>query len=366
MALPAATVVPPPPSVPAWKAPALPMPDTAVVPPPPSLTHTQALRGMAVGRAEIVPPPPSAQVHSVRSVNSGDFTVQPPPAVTRFANSESAAAVSSRPESVWPAAEVVVSTHAGDGVGLPVGRPGSVSMSPAGSKQPIAGTVPGPEPMAGMSRGTPNSAAVGTGTSGDGLGADKKARGGLGLQSGPGGAGTGNGDQLASGVAISGGVVHLSSFGGAATPSSKPAMAPAFAGARSTGLVVIASARAGGGLSRYLAQSGRVYTIYLATRIGTAVLQYADATKDTAFGPDLVPPQPIDVDLPTDLQHGRVVLSATIDRDGVLRRVQVLEADKPDFASRLIAALQRWKFRPVFRRDAAVEVSAVLGFGLQK
>jgi hypothetical protein len=132
-------------------------------------------------------------------------------------------------------------------------------------------------------------------------------------------------------------------------------------------VVIIASAKAGGALIPELAPRGaRVYTIYLATRIGTAVLQYTDPDVTASFQADLVAPQPLRTDLPSGVENMRAVVSGIIDRVGILRDVHIMRTDQPELAGKLIAALREWRFRPVLRRNSAIDVHAVLGFGISR
>lgn len=129
--------------------------------------------------------------------------------------------------------------------------------------------------------------------------------------------------------------------------------------------MVIASPRAGGALDARLApHGGRVYTISFETRIGTTVLQFADPSSSPGFDADLVAPQAIRTEIPGGLEVPHTVVAGIIDRLGALRQLRVLQADKPELAAKLIEALRQWRFRPVLRRDVAIDVDAVLGFGV--
>jgi len=108
-----------------------------------------------------------------------------------------------------------------------------------------------------------------------------------------------------------------------------------------------------------------VYTIYLATHLGTAVLQYADPTTVQSFAADLTAPRPIKTEVPGDATPARAIISCVMDRLGMLRDIKLLEGDDPQFSHELLFALASWRFRPVFRGDSPVEVKTVIGFGVK-
>jgi hypothetical protein len=167
------------------------------------------------------------------------------------------------------------------------------------------------------------------------------------------------------GVSISGG------SGSVTLPSFGPAPDPVSAGHSTAkgvknGITIVASPRSGGALNLYGALKGdRVYTIYINTAIGTAIMQFAD--PDSAAHPydsDLTAPQAIRVTLPTDLHGSRLLIACVLDRNGAVRHWHVLQADSSDFSTKVLAALPEWKFSPAFRGSEAVEVNAILGFGV--
>jgi hypothetical protein len=59
-----------------------------------------------------------------------------------------------------------------------------------------------------------------------------------------------------------------------------------------------------------------------------------------------------------------VVFACILDRSGNLKDVKVLEPGAAETTSRILVALQNWKFRPAFRGNEPVEVNAFLGFGI--
>jgi len=58
------------------------------------------------------------------------------------------------------------------------------------------------------------------------------------------------------------------------------------------------------------------------------------------------------------------VIACILDRSGVLKDLKVLEPGAPETTSRILAALPNWKFQPAMRGNEPVEVTAILGFGI--
>jgi hypothetical protein len=109
----------------------------------------------------------------------------------------------------------------------------------------------------------------------------------------------------------------------------------------------------------------RVYTIYIRTTIGTAVMQFADpASTAHPYASDLSAPAAIRAELPADLRTGRLIISCVLDRSGVVRSARVLQSDAADSAAKVLPYLPNWKFSPAFRGGEAVEVNAIIGFGV--
>jgi TonB family protein len=170
------------------------------------------------------------------------------------------------------------------------------------------------------------------------------------------------------GVSVSGGngIVTLPSFG------SDGAQQPNVPGRSSTGvddrpgLSVEASPRSGGAFNFYGMLGGdKVYTIYIDTVLGTAVMELADPTSAAhPYAQGLAPPRPMRVDLPANVRRSRLVIACVLDRSGELRNLQVLESSGPEMASKVLAALPSWKFRPAMRHEQPVEVNAILGFAI--
>jgi len=168
---------------------------------------------------------------------------------------------------------------------------------------------------------------------------------------------------LVPGVTIQGNVITIPSFASAPGGPSGP-------GAhtdprRPPTIVVIASSRSGGGMNAYGALKGsRVYTTYIDTRIGTAVLQYSDPASHPGFETDLTPPEPMRTELGADIKHARVLVKCVMGKTGKLQNLRVLESPDPVLSARLLKALRQWLFRPAFKLDAAINVDVILGFGI--
>jgi hypothetical protein len=259
---------------------------------------------------------------------------------------------------------IIVSVNPGDKIGMPAqSELGSLAMSPQGGKD---GGFGGSGGGAGIGSGTgPGSGNAGTGPgagrTGTGLGADPMAKGGTSLGPGPGGAGNGHTPSMP-GVTIRGGAVNLPSF--ASGPGMNPTV-PAPSGPRRTpAVIIVASPRAGGALNKYgLLKGAKVYTIYLDTRAGTAVLQYADGSG-AAFAEELTAPELKHSEVPSGIAKVRFVVSCIIDSTGLLRNLKVLETSNAELTARMVSALANWRFRPVLRGNEAIEAQAILGLGV--
>jgi hypothetical protein len=94
-------------------------------------------------------------------------------------------------------------------------------------------------------------------------------------------------------------------------------------------------------------------------------MQYADAASAAhASREEMAAPEPMRKDLPADLRPGHVVIACILDRSGALKNLKVLEPGAPESTSRILVALQHWKFRPAFRGSDPIEVNAIIGFGI--
>jgi hypothetical protein len=196
------------------------------------------------------------------------------------------------------------------------------------------------------------------------------ARGGISPYPGPGGAGTGtSGTPAMPGVSVKGGnsnIVTLPSFGSGTKRAAGPGRSDTAPGNHGPDITVVASSRSGGAFNFYGALKGdKVYTIYITTALGTAVMQFADpASAAHAYAEDLTAPQAMRSELPSGLPKSRLVIACVLDRTGLLRRPQVLEPASAVMTSKVLTALNSWKFRPVLRGSEPIEVNAILGFNI--
>ncbi len=209
----------------------------------------------------------------------------------------------------------------------------------------------------------------GAGREGTGRGSDPNAHGGISQYPGQGGSGNGaNGAPPVAGVSVEGGTttVTLPSFG---TPGGDaPAYGPGHSSMndhKRSGVTVIATSRSGGVLPYYGLLKGDNYSIYIETSLGTAVMQYSDPASATRPSREaLSEPEPLRKDLPDGLRPTRVIIACTLDRSGELKDPKVLEPGAAEATSKILAALHTWKFRPAFRGNDPVEVTAIIGFGI--
>jgi len=172
------------------------------------------------------------------------------------------------------------------------------------------------------------------------------------------------------GVSVQGGstqVINLPSFGapGGDAPSTGPGHSSVKT-QRSPGYSIEATPSSGGGLGCYGCLKGNLTaTIYFETSLGTAIMEYSDpASAAHPSSEKLSEPEAIRKDLPKGLRPTRVMISCIVDRSGDLKDLKVLEPGAAETTSKLLVALHSWKFRPAFRGNEPVEVTAILGFGI--
>jgi len=320
--------------------------------------------GSLLGAPEVVPPPPGLGGGTALSGggrgNRGTGTGSPLDQGVSLAPPGASGGAAGN--------AVVVSRQPGQKVGVPNAGSGAIAMSPTGTaKSGLGGSRGG----SGLVQGTgPGSGLqgenTGAGKEGAGPGSDPNSRSGISPYPGPGGAGTGvSGSPAMPGVSVKGGnTITLPSFGASnGGAASGPGRSSAGDHKRS-GITVVATSRSGGVFGYYGLLKGDNYSIYIETSLGTAVMQYADASVAHAAGVPLTEPEPIRKDLPPGLRPTRVVIACVLDREGVLKEMKVLESGSPESASKILAALPTWKFRPAFRGNDPVEVNAILGFGI--
>jgi hypothetical protein len=376
--------------------------NAAVVPPPVQLNGavagTRAVAGL--GNGNVVPPPVqvgsgSLQHPTMTGFGGGTGVVPPPPTVSGggsltgmgrgnrgagLGGPMDAGSVAAPPSHGGGSARgtgIVVSNQPGSTIGMPgQAGAGSLAMSPSGGDKPGLGGSGGGSsigrgagPGSGLSGEGSGAAKSDATKEGTGRGSDTMARGGISPYPGPGGAGTGTtGKPAMPGVSVKGGsnIVTLPSFGADRAGPNLIARSSAGKESDGPGITVVGSARSGGAFNFYgMLKGDKVYTIYLETVLGTAVMQYADPSSAAhPYAEDLVPPQKMRSDLPANLKLSRLVIACILDRSGTLRNLQVLEPGGQEMTSKVLAALTSWKFRPVFRGDQPVEVNAILGFDI--
>jgi len=270
-------------------------------------------------------------------------------------------------------AGTVISSQPGTKLGLPItGSTGSLAMSPSGGDKAGLGGAGGGNSI-GHGNG-PGSGMTGSGTgtakSGTGHGAGPNAHGGISLSSGPGGAGNvPSGNPPIRGVDISGGsnIITIPGFG--SDPAANDPSAPRTsqrAKQQPLGVTVVATASSAGAFEPYKnLLRGEKYITYLDTSLGTVVMEFADETgAGHNFGGTLAAPVPQRIDLPDGLPRARMVVTCRLDSSGNLSNFHVLEAGPASMTAKVLAALRGWKFQPPTRNNQAVEVTAILGFGI--
>jgi TonB family protein len=348
----------------------------SVVPPPPSLSGTGGGTGNAGGGAgvpagtllanNIVPPPPSLGGGSAPAGSGlgrkGAGLGAPLDAGSGLAQANSGGSGAN--------AGAVISSQPGPKLGLPNGGSGSLAMSPSGGDKPGLGGAGGGASIGhGSSPGSGmNGAGPGAGKTGAEHGSDPSARGGISPAAGTGGAGNvPTGTPAIRGIDISGGssIVNLPSFG--SDPSGTEAAGPGHSAAKprqALGVTVVATATSGGAFEPYKnLLRGQTYTTYFDTSLGAVVMQFSEAVPSNQPG-GLAAPQSVRSDLPDGLPRARMVLSCTLDASGNLKNIRVREPGPAGMTSKILAALRSWKFQPAMRGDQPVEITAILGFGI--
>ena len=350
-----------------------------VVPPPPSLAGPGGGIGSTGGGAgarggtlvanNIVPPPPSAGGGS-GSTGSGTGRRGTGLGAPLDAGSNLAPPTSG---GSGTNAGAVISSQPGSKVGLPTsGGAGSLAMSPSGGDKPGLGGSGG---GTGIGHGEDSGSGIkgsgpGAGKTGSGRGSDPTARGGISSTAGPGGAGNiPSGNPPIRGVDISGGssIVTIPGFG--SDPSASDPKGPGRSATKqrdALGVTVVATASSGGAFEPYKnLLRGEKYTTYLDTSLGTVVMEFADeVAAGHAFRGTLASPQAIRTDLPEGLPRSRMVITCTLDSSGNVKNIRVLEPGPATMTARILAAVRGWKFQPAMRANQPVEVTAILGFGI--
>lgn len=368
-----------------------------VVPPPVQVSGAASDRRSSggLGSANVVPPPVQVAGGSLHGegapgLEGGSAVVPPPPMVSGTGSAGGmghgnrgaglggpldAGSVTAPPSNTGGNTAgngIVVSSQPGAKVGVPGGAgAGSLALSPAGGNKLGVGEGQGGQGIArseGSGSGFSGEGPGGT-KSGEGPGTDAAARGGISAYPGSGGAGTGTvGKPPLPGVSVHGGnnIITLPSFGADGGSGAAPGRTSAMKPNEGPDITIVGTSRSGGAFNYYGTLKGdKVYTIYLDTALGPAVLEYADPTSAThPYGEDLIAPHPLRTDLPANLKRTRLVISCVLDRSGLVRNPRVLEPGSHDLTTKVLAALPAWKFRPAFRGEQPVEVNAILGFDI--
>src|SRR5438270_257693 len=351
----------------------LPVMSAAAVAPAPQIDR-EKIQGAPTLDAAVIPPAPAVQrdLASLRLPGSHAAEVIPPPV------SAPEQASNSNPQLTLPAPTIVapppqITHEIASGPGFGAGElrkqvvPPPVQMGEASPERRNIGglgsaaVIPPPVQVGGASLEHQSIGGLGGGTSVVPPPPSVSA-------SSVGGQGSGtNGRPVIPGVSVRGGsnIVTLPSFGSDGNQS--------VGGGRSSttdrhgsGITVVATSRSGGAFNFYGALKGdKVYTIYIETGLGTAVMQFADPTSAAhAYAGDLTAPEPMRAEVPFDLQRSRLVIACILDRSGLLKNPQVLEPGGSEMTGKVLASLPNWKFRPVLRGDQPVEVNAILGFNI--
>jgi TonB family protein len=217
-----------------------------------------------------------------------------------------------------------------------------------------------------------NGSGSGAAKSGAGHGADPNATGGISSTTGPGGAGNGSaGTPGIRGVDISGGsgVVTLPSFGSDGStgdPSPAGRSSANKQHQQTLGVTVVATATSGGAFEPYKnLLHGDKYTTYFDSSLGTVVMEFSDEQPTShSFGGTLSAPVAVRNDLPDGLPRARMVVTCILDASGNVKNLKVLEPASATITAKIVAALRAWKFQPAMKNNQPVEVTAILGFGI--
>jgi hypothetical protein len=372
-------------------------PSAAIVPPPPSVGANGSAAAKTTSNRdllnpEIVPPPPSFQAKedsktrfdSVGSLASN--IVPPPPSVTSASAPGSARTAFGAPTEIDSAlapprssagnnsgSGVVASPQPGSSLAVPNATRGSLAISPSGKDNPGLGGS-GAGSGIGNTKGTGSGLArekpsenSGAGKSGSAHGFDQTARGGISTTPGPGGAGSlAAGSPAVPGVDVHGGttVITLPSF---ANDGSDPKSPPrsSIKSDQGPAITIVATSRSGGAFNFYGELPGNNYSVYIDTRLGTVVMQFAEANSaPNSQLETLTGPEAIRTDLPANLPRARMVVKCRLTTSGNIANLQVLEPGPATMTAKIMAALPGWKFRPAMRGTQPVEINAILGFNI--
>jgi hypothetical protein len=364
--------------------------NTAVVPPTVQLNDASMQHHPSTGLsggANVIPPTVQLSGSSMQRQPAGlgaSATVVPPAPTISGGSSQASgnrgmglggpadAAVVAPPKDAGgskPGTGVVVSSQPGSKPGVPNSSAGALALSPSGGTTPGLGGSGG---GSSIGRGGDSGSGLagkdqGAGKNDNGRGSDLTAHSGISPYPGTGGAGNGTTTKPAMpGVSVSGGsnIVTLPSFGSDGSQPTDPGRSTTGKDDR-PGITVVASSRSGGAFNFYGTLKGdKVYTIYIDTNLGTAVMEFADPDSVGHGGEDLTAPRPMRAYVPVNLKRSRLVIACILDRTGILKNAHVLEPSAPEMTAKVMAALPGWKFSPALRGNQPVEVNAILGFDI--
>ena len=369
------TPAPPPVEAKAPAPPAVPIvphiaPRVYAPPPPPSLALATQLPNIPVPQLEIPPPPPPVKTPSAEA-GSGEGQPTPAASAAAPAAGKSGSGLPSDqnqpgggPKIMALSTEPVPFTDLSQ---IPGGHhEGAFSIGPAGTQTGSPGGVPGGSPEAGEG--------------GPGAGGDKStAVGGGKGPLGGGGPGSGTGPS----VSITGGGGTTGTSGGTLPPLRPQDLVykvkPDAPKAHAPTMVVSSGASGGGGLRVYgVLHSDRIYTVYFSMPGKSWILQYclrasappadpAAGTVQLTIPPALTPPAAIDqFDFQRspdqqDSASGMIILHGTINDEGVVSGVTVLQGLEPTLDAAAVEAFSRWKFKPAMRAGAPVAIEFLVG-----
>lgn len=227
-----------------------------------------------------------------------------------------------------------------------------------------------------------------TGSSpGSGSGNAQAALGGVGVGAGNGsGPGAGHGPGLGSGSGAGAGAgpgtgpfPGITIQGGSWTPGTKaPLRSQRPNGEHNTGsygMTIISSGNSGGGLGDFgVFHDEAVFTVYMDSRSSSDdpdplwTLQYALLKPSDSPRGALQAPFPEEKQTPqwpkelaTRYRGRLIVVYAVIDSEGKMERMKVMQSPNIQFNQPLLAALEKWAFRPAKIGDTPVPVKALLG-----
>jgi TonB family protein len=160
--------------------------------------------------------------------------------------------------------------------------------------------------------------------------------------------------------------VWLDSFGPKVAPSApngKRVANPADAPRKSAAITVIATPRSGGGLNAYGVFKGQqVYTIYVDTRAGAVVVQFAARQAAASYNGELTAPDPVKTDLPALPAASGAVIACVLDASGRVQNARMIQGNARLHRA-ILEAVREWRFHPALKRGEPVEVDALIGIG---